>query len=302
VRVDTQPPNEHPNPDLARLLAKSLKAQWKRYRKALQKCQRGFAGESVHDSRIETRRLLARLELLGAFLPEAHLAKAWRLLKRHLDSFSALRDIQVQRQRVARLLPRFPAMLDFDRALDERERREIKQARQAVKRFRIGKLRRLIEPVREELESQGTRKVSRRTARAVAAAFAEVARRRERVEPNDTATIHRTRVAFKHFRYMIEGLRDALPRLSPARLRAMQSYQASMGEIQDVEVLMAALRKFARQERIDPDVARPWFAELQRQRRRLIGRYLKRAGALDDFWTGADARTLEGEPRRSEQP
>jgi CHAD domain-containing protein len=300
--VGTQTSNGNTKTDLAGLLAKSLKVQWKRYRKALRKCQRSFSEESVHDSRIETRRLLARLELLGAFLPEAHLAKARRLLKRHLDSFSALRDTQVQRLRVARLLHRFPEMTDFDRALGERERRGIKQARQAVKRFKIGKLRRLIEMLREELGTQGNSKVSRRSVRAVAAAFAEVVRRRERVEPNDTVTIHRTRVAFKHFRYMIEGLRGALPRVSQARLRAMQTYQARMGEIQDVEVLMAALQKFTPQERIDPDGARSWFAELQRQRRLLIARYLKRAGELEDFWTGADALSLESEPRRSEKP
>jgi CHAD domain-containing protein len=300
--VGTHTSNGNTKPDLARLLAKSLKVQWKRYRKALRKCQRSFSEESVHDSRIETRRLLARLELLGAFLPEAHLAKAWRLLKGHLDNFSALRDTQVQRLRVARMLRRFPDLLDFDHALGERERRGIKQARQAVKRFKIGRLRRLIDMLREELETQRNRTVSRRSLRAVAAAFAEVGRRRGRVEPNDTVTIHRTRVAFKHFRYMIEGLREALPRVSPARLRAMQAYQARMGQIQDVEVLMAALRKFTRQARIVPDVGRPWFAELQHQRRLLIARYLKRAGELEDFWTGADARSLESEPQRSEKP
>ncbi len=288
--------------DLARLLAKSLKVQWKRYRKALRKCQRSFSETSVHDSRIETRRLLARLELLGAFLPEAHLAKARRLLKRHLDGVSALRDTQVQRRRVARLLNRFPEMLHFDRALGERERREIKLARQAVKRLRIGKLRRLIEMLRAELATQKSRKVSRRSARAVSAAFAEVVRRRARVDPNATVTIHRTRVAFKHFRYMIEGLREALPRASLTRLRKMQTYQARMGEIQDVEVLKAALEKFTRRERIEPDVARSWFAELHRQQRRLIARYLKRAGELEDFWTGADHRSLESAPHRKEKP
>src|ERR1035437_10571147 len=50
-------------------LACSLKKQWKRYRKELKRCQNKFSEKAIHAFRVETRRLLSTLELLGGFLP-----------------------------------------------------------------------------------------------------------------------------------------------------------------------------------------------------------------------------------------
>src|SRR5260221_8758584 len=85
-------------------LSESLQARWKRYRKRLRQCQRKFSEEAVHDSRIETRRLLSLMELLGWFLGGDHLKKARRILKHHLNTFDELRDTQVQLIFVGRML------------------------------------------------------------------------------------------------------------------------------------------------------------------------------------------------------
>jgi hypothetical protein len=45
--------------DPLELLTGALQAQWKRYRKKLKRCQQKFSEKAVHDSRVETRRLLA---------------------------------------------------------------------------------------------------------------------------------------------------------------------------------------------------------------------------------------------------
>jgi len=62
-------------------LGDSLQVQWRRYRKRLKRCQERFSEEAVHASRVETRRLLATVELLRAFIPEDDLKKARRALK-----------------------------------------------------------------------------------------------------------------------------------------------------------------------------------------------------------------------------
>jgi len=95
------------------LLCKALESQWRRYRKRLRQCQRRFSQEAVHDSRVETRRLLATVELLCAFIPERELKKARRALKKHLDAFDRLRDTQVQLTYVGHLLHEFPAARGF---------------------------------------------------------------------------------------------------------------------------------------------------------------------------------------------
>ena len=59
--------------EIYEFLAESLKMRWKRYRKRLKQCQRKFSEGAVHDSRIETRRLLSLIDMLRVFLPEAGL-------------------------------------------------------------------------------------------------------------------------------------------------------------------------------------------------------------------------------------
>jgi CHAD domain-containing protein len=261
-----------------------LKTRWKRYRKALKRCQRKFTEGSVHDSRIETRRMLSSLELVGTFLPEDHLRKSRRLLKRHLDTFAELRDTQVQLLLVAKLLPKFPDMAVLEVALFRRERRCIKQARKRIKRIETSRLAAMIDGLRAELRSLPEPWARQTSFRAVEHAFAEVVLRRQRIRKEDPLTIHKTRVAFKHFRYMVEGLREVLPGLTAARLRAMQAYQTMMGQVQDREVFLAAVRRFAARERVDPAALGRWSAEIERQKRMQIARYLKRAEALNDFW------------------
>lgn len=268
----------------ARHLGQSLKTRWKRYCKALDRCQRKSSEAAVHDSRIEARRLISALELLGAFLPESHLVKARRLLKRHLAAFSELRDTQVLLLRVGDLLPRFPDLQGFAKALHKREQRSLKKARRKIRRIALTKLERQIKRLRIELEAQDDATLRCRSIEAVDGAFAEVERRRERVTAEDTATIHRTRVAFKHFRYMVEGLHGVLEGIAGPRLRAMQDYQAAMGEIQDSEVLRHELCEFVHLKRITPELAKPWLAEVDHRQRRLVARYVRRADQLEDFW------------------
>jgi hypothetical protein len=57
-----------------------------------------------------------------------------------------------------------------------------------------------------------------------------------------------------------------------------------MGEIQDAEMLLAALDKFLRKQEIKPQAARRFRAELMRRRQRLIRVYLKAADQLLEFW------------------
>ena len=82
--------------DVLKHLGHSLNTQWRRYRKRLKHCRERFSEAAVHDVRVEARRLLSTIELLGAFIPERDIKKVRRALKRHLDTFDRLRDTQVQ--------------------------------------------------------------------------------------------------------------------------------------------------------------------------------------------------------------
>src|SRR5882672_12333853 len=126
VNKPTKARTARQQPDVLRHLGDSLHRQWRRYRKRLKDCQEHFSEEAVHRSRVETRRLLATVELLCAFIPERELNKARLALKEHLDSFDRLRDTQVQLMYIEHLLRAFPAARPFRQWLRDREARFIR--------------------------------------------------------------------------------------------------------------------------------------------------------------------------------
>ena len=261
------------HPDVLRPLGESLKIQWRRYRKRLKRCQQHFSEEAVHDSRVETRRLLATVELLRAFILESEIKKARRALKDHLDSFDRLRDTQVQLIYVEHLVRTFPAAKAFRTWLREREKRFIGESRKAVKKIRTRRLGKRIAAF--EMELRRRRKEAKpvetfRTAQdAIRLAFGRVARLCRRVSATDTGTIHRTRIAFKRFRYMVDALAPVLPAISNEHRQAMRGYQSMMGDIQDIEVLIATFEKFIKHEQGNP-ATRRLQSEFARRRQQLI--------------------------------
>jgi CHAD domain-containing protein len=118
---------------------------------------------------------------------------------------------------------------------------------------------------------------------AIRLAFARVAQCCRHVSADDTETIHRTRVAFKRFRYMVEALSPLLPSMSDQHRQAMRGYQSMMGDIQDIEVLLATLEKFIKHGNEDSYTER-LRTEFTRRKEQLIRVYLNAAGKLRQFW------------------
>lgn len=287
--------------DLPRHLARSLNRRWRRWRKAFKRCRRSFSEPAVHDARIETRRLLASLELLDALLPPKHLKRARRRLKRRLRAFAELRDTQVQLALTRRLQPRLPGANQLEAALLKRERRCRKQARKRIQRFDNDALAEALQALHRQLGRLDDPAARAATLKAVRQAFAETLRRRQQIQPEDTRTLHRTRLAFKHFRYMVESLDGVVRGVNRTLLRRLRAYQTLLGEIQDHEVFQLALQQLACDGDLSSDSAAVWQAEIDRQKRRLIGRFLKRADALGSFWPPPAPRTaVRG--RRRPQP
>ena len=277
-----------PAADVLKHLGGSLKKQWRRYRKRLKRCQEHFSEDAVHASRVETRRLLSTIELLGAFIPEHDLQRARRALKHHLEAFGELRDTQVQLVYVGRMAGTFPDAHAFYDWLRDRKARFIRKTRKAVKHIQTKRLGRRLAVFEKEIRRR-RKQVTREQAlvivqRAISRAFARVARLCRHVRAGDTQTIHRTRIAFKRFRYMVEALAPLLSEVTPDHRRAMRGYQCMMGDIQDMEVLLAALDKFVQKEGVDTRSARRLKKELVRWRQLLIEIYLNAAGRLRRFW------------------
>lgn len=274
--------------DVLQHLGDSLHRQWRRYRKRLRQCQRHFSEKAVHALRVEIRRLLATLDLLGVFIPGRDLEKARRSLKRHLETFGPLRDTQVELTYVQRLMILFPDARAFCDWLRNREVRFTRETRKAVKHIKTKRLGRRLAAFEKEIRRQHRRTTDEQAfaivQRTMDQAFARVAHFCRHVQAGDTKTIHRTRIAFKRFRYMVQALAPLLPAVTEERCRAMRGYQCMMGDIQDMEVLLAALDKFVQKKAVNDVSGRRLKKELVRWRQMLIQVYLNAAGRLQRFW------------------
>jgi len=286
------PPPDAPR-DSLRHLDRLLRKQWKRYRKRLKCCQLQSSEEAVHEFRVETRRLASLLELLRPFLEARCLGKAEAVLKCHLDIFKETRDTHVQLIAVAKMRDGNPAAKSFYEYLVDREARCARKARKNLKRIKPKRVARMIRAFRTELK-RWRAEVPEAQSRAllfqgVSTAFERTLESRDRIDPARTDTIHRTRVCFKKFRYMVEMLGDYVPG-SRRLCQAMHRYQTRMGVIQDNEVLLSQYDKFLRKHRVQAAPTRRFRDQLLRRRKTLVAAYLKSADEILKFW----AQPLDG--------
>jgi CHAD domain-containing protein len=182
----------------------------------------------------------------------------------------------------------FPDAHAFYDWLRDRKTRFTRTTRKAVKHIKTKRLGRSLAAFEMEVRLQHKR-ITREQAfvivqRAINQAFARVAQLCRHVRADDTKSIHRTRIAFKHFRYMVTALAPLLPAVTEDHRHAMRAYQCMMGDIQDMEVLLAALDKFVQKEEVNAAAARRLKNELVRWRQLLIQIYVNAAGRLRRFW------------------
>lgn len=270
---------------MAPALGRALRERWERHQRELRACRRRFSAKAVHESRVAARRLLATLTLLAEVVPGTGARKACRRLKRQLSLFAPLRDAQVQ----AGLLPllRLPAGVraEFQTFLKRRERQAARAAEAGLDRLKSRKVARVVARMERALRRAEGALPAARCRALVAARFRAVRSRRDAARAGAPAAIHRTRVAFKRFRYSVELLAVALPRFSPARAIALRRHQALMGAVQDAGVTLDWFSEFARQPGLEPRFAAAIQQRLARRRDRAVARYLRHAAALDRFWS-----------------
>ena len=238
-----------PGVELHGFLSNLLEQRWRKYRKAFKRCRRDFSDETLHEWRIETRRMLALLGLLHPFHPDS-LGDLEPLLKKLFKKSAPLRDAQVQLETVEKHLRACPALKEFQRWL---ERYGDRLAGKFESRIAEGLTPNLKKSVCR-LEKWFRQWLKKKAAlegkhvlvveRGVATAHAKVREARRAVKQDEPETIHRVRIAFKAYRYMVETLAPVLVGADEKLLEQMRSYQTCMGEIQDAEVLLAMLRKF----------------------------------------------------------
>lgn len=302
-------------------LLESLGERCKAYRKAVKRCRKRASEQMVHHLRVETRRLLSTLELLSYLSNTVQLRKAHQALKNQLDAFDELRDTHVQLLYTATMLRDFPELKLLVKRLERREKDLIKPAARTAQRSKLKRLNRRISATKSQLKvafartgllhsmangvtptlpaaETGRFRPAVRLAQAVQRAFNRVVELRHQIDPAHLETIHRTRIAFKRFRYMIELLQPILPAVKPRQLIAMDQYQTTMGEIQDISVMIERLSALRQKKKFKGLPVNRFRQVLLQRRERLVEGYLNVADELFTFWPDHRVRRAARQPQR----
>jgi len=272
-------------------LLSSLDQSWKNFSGAWKSARTKSSEKAIHDLRVNTRRLIAILELAKAVSGDGEIAKLQRRFKKVLKRMGPLRDTQVLLVNLARI-QQGGLVSDFKKTLEQKERREIDGIRDELRRRRKQKLTKAVEDVRvgfSDLQAKlGRGKVHRSIDRVLSSRRNELLkaeRRFHRSQPISEDLLHAMRIALKKFRYVIEAAQPLLDDSAKQRAKEMHAFQQLIGESRDVELLRTALEKWANK-RGKVIAVVPALDRLQEKRDSLLKKIFESLAELEQTLTG----------------
>ena len=272
--------------DAQTLLLDSLNTRWDKYKAELKTCRKEFSEEAVHDFRVAARRLLSCLDLLRAVMQDPKIQKMRRILKEELDDLDDLRDTQVLLADISETIRDIPVLQTFQEYLQHKEKHLLRAARKEIKSLKVADLSKRIKKLNQLISEFKQTDLGANLFSAVDETYIIVNQRYALVDPGQPGTIHRLRIAFKKFRYMIEAIYPLLQNFPQDHLQRMHEYQASMGDIQDLEVALQELADFGEQLPVsyDPEPALSYYKERHTV---ALSRYIEDKGNIVTFWRTA---------------
>ena len=272
-------------PDPKQLLLHAMEMRWNNYCDEHKRCRSEFTEEAVHDLRVATRRMLALIQLLNSISPRPRLKKMARAFKDQLDEFDSLRDTQVILAGLSEILDEIPQLEEFEEYLHSREEQMLQDLRRKLKKRDTSELARWVRKTQETIEVGRGDDLKSMTLEAVDDAFLVTRQRLGWVDLTRSATIHRVRVAFKAFRYMVEIVHPLVQGFPTTILKQTNDYQTLMGNIQDVEVFAQTLAGFIQDTSLpDIDVIHGYY---ERRRSIALSTYAEAMDTLHTFWRPA---------------
>ncbi len=245
----------------------TLNAIWKGYRRQLARCQRRLTEDALHDLRVQTRRLLACLEVLSPIaggLTES--ARARKTLRKRLTALGPLRDAQVHLRDFDGVREAKPEISPLHHDLSRRARRLGRDAETKLERTGTRKLGRRIARFSRRLTSGLAEASSLKVLRVAFLATTEKAleelSRVGRANFRNHRAVHAVRVSLKQVRYGGECLPAAMRSITPAELKRVRKCVAWMGRIHDLDVQLARLKKLAPKNRLPASAAKSYRTDL----------------------------------------
>jgi CHAD domain-containing protein len=231
-------------PNAARVVASAVRLHWRRSQSELAKFAAHGNGAHAHDLRVALRRLLSALDLAAAFDTPAP-PKLVRRLERTLRSLSPLRDLEVEKRTLQSMAEHATELTDIAAELEHERAALARGLSKKLGRFETAETELGLERTAKklELEALSSQAAKLIVLARVAGAYAKFDHRRRAVSGGDHHALHRARIAFKQYRYVVEAAMPLLAARAARDLVLMKQFQDELGAIQDASVLLATLRR-----------------------------------------------------------
>jgi CHAD domain-containing protein len=285
-------------------LVRVFDRSWAAWLRGVQACRQKPTRGAVHALRIDCRRLDALLEVLGHTTGAS--AKALRRLAdvavEPLDALSPLRDDQVQSRRVSRSRGGrgMEALLDH---LRRREKRHKKRARRALAAIDLVRADDLAARVRKGVvRRQGAPTPGDRTLLLLTTLDTAATDVRSRLALLDTTrarSLHKLRIALKHFRYAVEVAAEVSPNVHVASMATLKSLQRRLGRVHDADVLATRIARFVGRRRKHREDVRGFKAQVEAGGARSLRGLSRSLPALRHALTDLAARASSGAAARA---
>ena len=268
--------------DAPLLLLVCIDQRWQKYLDAFKLFRKEPTGDSIRKLRVATRQLRTLMQMLEGLHPYKPMQKVVRSFKGQLDDLDRLRDAQVRLALIEADLGEFPALEPFKEYEEKQEAKAVKRARKEFKDIQPGETAKTLVRWVGRLDENDLKDMPECLLEPIDEAYRITCERQGRVNPEDPATIHPVRLAFKKFRYRIEVTQPMLRLFTPGALDCLKTHQGRMGAVQDLRILLQGLEDYAR-DHPEADLA----PAMEHYRERLgdaVIDFMKHEHLLDDFW------------------
>lgn len=267
------------------ILLSAFDERWKKFRAQHKACRMEFTDEAVHDLRVTSRRLLAVLGLAKVLVPHPRVRKARQIIKQMIEDLNELRDVQVMLVETSENIEMTPELKPFRKFLKKREAKLMRAAYKRIKQNGLSELSKRTGKIRESLEKeeQASPQFNERLLEAAHNAYALAEQAYGQVDPLQASSIHRLRLAFKKFRYLVEMIHPLVKDFPIGNFENMHKYQGMMGNIQDAEVFLNSFLEYVKEHSPQTDtenVTQFCNARLKS----LIVDFMENKGEVFTFW------------------
>ena len=272
--------------DPLELIIESLDRSLQDYVNNINLCNEQFSEKAVHDFRVSIRRFLACISFVSNTLGQDAVANLKNRLKTQIKAFNPLRDLQVQLIAVQRLVYSYPVLYRLYHMLLEEEEHMLYQMTKILDGFDLLSIDRDMLTIKaqvskyfvtENILTNHLTGIVYQKLLAVKIAFSNA-------NKNDLKSIHKIRLAFKKFRYMME-ISQPITGITDEELLELKGFQSILGSIQDNNIFVNKLKEFqSTQNQVSTEMFTPVLEKLMYDRQNLIDELFESPDRIGNYW------------------